>query len=244
MTDQLHQHQHQHINLANVEAFALDPTLADQQPLFAFTGVDQHRHDQNIIDNHDLLDQDGTGNGDGQVDGMAGINDTSQDDIDAAIKATLDGTQSSAHDGLDPNDPLPLLSDIDPSLHPSASTSNNSIGVNHQPQRLHQLTQVNLDGPGIEAPHLLRPPERNEDTPHPESLEFRFRVEFEAWLKTESHWCHYVQRRITNPEKRAEERLRARIKAHEATLDGECVDLLNMPIHRSLSICLTPSGLR
>jgi hypothetical protein len=44
------------------------------------------------------------------------------------------------------------------------------------------------------------------------------RAEFDVWFEGESSWCHFVQRRTTTPEKRAEERLRARIKAHERML--------------------------
>ncbi|KAL7418310.1 hypothetical protein Q5752_006768 [Cryptotrichosporon argae] len=58
-------------------------------------------------------------------------------------------------------------------------------------------------------------PDRDESTPHPLEMTFATRPEFEQWLEGESSWCHFVQRRFTTPEKRAEERLRARVKAHE-----------------------------
>lgn len=64
-------------------------------------------------------------------------------------------------------------------------------------------------------------PQRGEGSPHPEQLVFRARDDFEEWLNGESSWCHYVQRRITNPEKRADERLKARIKAHERNLSSK-----------------------
>ncbi|BEJ11383.1 hypothetical protein CspHIS471_0108050 [Cutaneotrichosporon sp. HIS471] len=61
-------------------------------------------------------------------------------------------------------------------------------------------------------------PQRDDTTPHPELLSFTNRAEFDVWFEGESSWCHFVQRRTTTPEKRAEERLRARIKAHERML--------------------------
>lgn len=61
-------------------------------------------------------------------------------------------------------------------------------------------------------------PTRDDNTPHPELLAFSNRAEFDVWFEGESSWCHFVQRRTTTPEKRAEERLRARIKAHERLL--------------------------
>jgi len=64
-------------------------------------------------------------------------------------------------------------------------------------------------------------PNRGENTPYPEHLEFINRADFEVWLSGESSWCHYVQRRTTTPEKRAEERMRARLKAHERALAGQ-----------------------
>lgn len=65
---------------------------------------------------------------------------------------------------------------------------------------------------------FARPNRTDEATPHPETLEFSSRPDFEVWFQGESSWCHFVQRRTTTPEKRAKERLRARIKAHEKLL--------------------------
>lgn len=64
----------------------------------------------------------------------------------------------------------------------------------------------------------LTRPNRDDQTPHPEILDFQCRADFEQWFQGESSWCHFVQRRTTTPEKRAKERLRARIKAHEKML--------------------------
>ena len=63
-------------------------------------------------------------------------------------------------------------------------------------------------------------PMRDENTPFPEHYAFSTRAEFNIWLAGESSWCHYVQRRTTTPAKRAEERMRARLKAHERALAG------------------------
>ncbi|ORY26694.1 hypothetical protein BCR39DRAFT_540463 [Naematelia encephala] len=61
-------------------------------------------------------------------------------------------------------------------------------------------------------------PDRSDDTPHPEYIMFSSRVLFEAWIKGESSWCHFVQRRTTTPDKRSVERMRARERAHERSL--------------------------
>jgi hypothetical protein len=75
-------------------------------------------------------------------------------------------------------------------------------------------------------------PNRDENTPHPEIIQFTNRAEFEMWFAGEDSWCHFVQRRVTTPEKRSEERARARQKAHEKALAGE---LPVMPRHYPIS---------
>lgn len=62
---------------------------------------------------------------------------------------------------------------------------------------------------------------RDDDWPLPEHQTFTTREMFTEWLEGESSWCHFVQRRTTTPQKRAEERVRGRIKAHEKMLMGE-----------------------
>ena len=88
-------------------------------------------------------------------------------------------------------------------------------------------------------------PNRNERTPYPEHLLFPARAKFEIWLSGESSWCHYVQRRTTTPEKRAEERMRARLKAHERALAGKFCILplsyrLNLSTDDSISQVMSP----
>ncbi|GFZ48565.1 hypothetical protein JCM24511_06313 [Saitozyma sp. JCM 24511] len=61
-------------------------------------------------------------------------------------------------------------------------------------------------------------PERDDDSPHPEHIHFPTKAEFESWFAGEDSWCHFVQRRVTTPEKRSEERAKARIRAHERAL--------------------------
>ena len=62
--------------------------------------------------------------------------------------------------------------------------------------------------------------EREEDTPNPENIVFDDRAKFNEWLGGESSWCHFVQRRTITPERRAEERLKARKKAHDKAVSG------------------------
>lgn len=62
---------------------------------------------------------------------------------------------------------------------------------------------------------------RDDDTPLPQHLTFQTRTMFDEWLEAECSWCHFVQRRTTTPEKRAEERVKGRIKAHEKLLLGK-----------------------
>jgi hypothetical protein len=64
-------------------------------------------------------------------------------------------------------------------------------------------------------------PDRDDDSPHPEHIRFPTKAEFESWFAGEDSWCHFVQRRVTTPEKRSEERAKARIRAHERALAGE-----------------------
>jgi hypothetical protein len=63
-------------------------------------------------------------------------------------------------------------------------------------------------------------PERDDDSLHPEHIHFPTKAEFESWFAGEDSWCHFVQRRVTTPEKRSEERAKARIRAHERALAG------------------------
>lgn len=90
---------------------------------------------------------------------------------------------------------------------------------------LHHLEDgSNEDNPIYSAPPQIAPfsrPERNENTAHPLYYQFESREEFDAWLRGESSWCHFVQRRSTTPEKRAEERLKAREKLHERIVSGQ-----------------------
>ncbi|CAK9785989.1 hypothetical protein CC85DRAFT_285681 [Cutaneotrichosporon oleaginosum] len=92
---------------------------------------------------------------------------------------------------------------------------NQSQGQNAPTEGVHVPVSVNMS-----ASHMapFSRPHRDDSTAHPELLSFTNRAEFDVWFEGESSWCHFVQRRTTTPEKRAEERLRARIKAHERML--------------------------
>lgn len=75
-----------------------------------------------------------------------------------------------------------------------------------------------IPDPTISIIRYARPP----DTPHPEEFSFATKQEFETWIEGELCWCHYIQRRVTTPQKRAEERVRAREKAYEKKMACEC----------------------
>lgn len=64
-------------------------------------------------------------------------------------------------------------------------------------------------------------PVRDDSTPHPEPVDFGSWAEFQVWLDNEMAWCHFIQRRITNPQKRAEERAKARDLKWKAVYDSE-----------------------
>jgi hypothetical protein len=103
--------------------------------------------------------------------------------------------------------------------HETKRPANDNVSVHRQAKR-RMLSDEAIRNPVAHLAPFVKP-QRGDDTPHPEQLLFRSRGEFDEWLGGESSWCHYVQRRVTNPEKRAEERLKARLKAHERTLAGK-----------------------
>jgi hypothetical protein len=90
----------------------------------------------------------------------------------------------------------------------------------HRQAKRRMLSEEAVRNPVSHMAPFIRP-QRGDDTPHPEQFLFKGRDDFEEWLSGESSWCHYVQRRVTNPEKRAEERLKARMRAHERALAGK-----------------------
>ncbi|ORX40698.1 hypothetical protein BD324DRAFT_654461 [Kockovaella imperatae] len=87
-----------------------------------------------------------------------------------------------------------------------------------------QSGQLGSEGNPIINPtvHLapFSKPERAEGALCPEHYKFPSKAEFDIWLAGESSWCHYVQRRTTTPQQRADERMRARVKAHERALQA------------------------
>ncbi|KAI9633924.1 uncharacterized protein MKK02DRAFT_38596 [Dioszegia hungarica] len=91
--------------------------------------------------------------------------------------------------------------------------------------------------PNLHYP-LVRP-QRDDNTPYPEEHVFPTKAEFDVWMAAESSWCHYVQRRITNPEKRADERAKARDRAHERKLAGEVISKFPGGL-RLIRIAMTP----
>jgi hypothetical protein len=136
--------------------------------------------------------------------------------------------QGHGHGHDDPNDSL-----IDPTLmgqHDQGPSGSNDAKPNtladdpnvhrHRQAKRRLLSEDAVTNPASHLAPFVKP-QRGPDTPHPEQLLFTSRMEFDHWLSGESSWCHYVQRRVTNPEKRADERLKARMRAHERTLAGE-----------------------
>lgn len=71
-------------------------------------------------------------------------------------------------------------------------------------------------------PHIapFSRPTRREGAVEPEYMVFTSRDTFESWLGGESSWCHFVQRRTTTPEKRAEDRMKARVRTYEKSLSS------------------------
>lgn len=120
---------------------------------------------------------------------------------------------------MDDNGAIPSHADIDDATA-TAITASLAEASQHifAPAAGDEYTPIT--DPIIHAAPFIRP-NRDEHTPYPEHLVFPARERFEIWLSGESSWCHYVQRRTTTPEKRAEERMRARLKAHERALAGE-----------------------
>jgi hypothetical protein len=121
----------------------------------------------------------------------------------------------------------------------TASAIKASIDNSHAQQHAHYHEQDRLDAgfddynflPGEEENPTISPapqhapfdkPNRIEGTtPCPEHFHFSSRAEFDLWFAGETSWCHFVQRRSTTPDTRAEERMKMRIRAYERALAGE-----------------------
>lgn len=151
-------------------------------------------------------------------------------EIDAAIHNASNSLLVHDSTSIDHGDSL-----IDPSLmvdaqHNASSDIKRPLGVDDSSTHLHRsakrrmLSEDAITNPTSHLAPFIKP-QRGEGTPHPEQLLFTSRTEFETWLAGESSWCHYVQRRVTNPEKRADERLKARMRAHERSLACESAGL-------------------
>jgi hypothetical protein len=158
-------------------------------------------------------------------------------EIDAAIhnasNSLLVHDPGHEHDSssIDHHDSL-----IDPTLmgHDSSVDVKRPLGMDdtahvHRSAKRRMLSEDAVTNPTSHLAPFVKP-QRGDGTPHPEPLLFTSRPEFENWLAGESSWCHYVQRRVTNPEKRADERLKARMRAHERSLACESLELVFRPI--------------
>ncbi|WWD19538.1 hypothetical protein CI109_103999 [Kwoniella shandongensis] len=169
-------------------------------------------------------------------------NEPTQEDIDAVIKASLDHAQAQAQaeaeaEGVTTD---PSIAGVGVSVSdvvfgsgsspntPDGQQANTGSTAKSRPNKRPKGEDAK---PGEEdnpltdetATIYLAPfskPERGIDTPFPEHYLFQSRTQFEKWLEGESSWCHFVQRRTTTPDKRSAERLQARIRAYQRSLEA------------------------
>lgn len=216
-----------------------DPTDTNNDPI-TLANVDDYLHHQDLFLPHD----DDQGPTPHEID--AAITNASNSMLEEHNSSSLE--QAAGHHGHNDLDTSHHDHDenghaIDPSLMDdlqhqqgqddsdnqnnaqAASSSRASNPKNHTlPYKRRILSEDAVHNPSTNLAPFIKP-QRQEDSPHPEQIYFAARDDFEEWLKGESSWCHYVQRRVTNPEKRADERLKARIRAHERALAGKLMDL-------------------
>jgi hypothetical protein len=143
------------------------------------------------------------------------VRDHEQDQHDDG--SLIDPSLMAEHDQLDAQSPQ-----LNDNNGRNVRTGDNT--TLHRQAKRRMLSGDVTKNPVLHMAPFVRP-QRGDDTPHPEQLVFMNRDIFERWISGESSWCHYVQRRVTNPEKRAEERLKARLRAHERTLAGKLIVL-------------------
>jgi hypothetical protein len=182
------------LNLASAEEeFLIDPSLNDVGHL--------HQHSQDHEDDELFLPA-YPQEGDHEHDSRA------EEDAVTAIKNSL--SRSQAHEAYSTT-----LDDIaGPSTHLGDTDLENDAS---RPLGSESNPRINPE-PHI-APHSRSVRDVNTHA-HPEWLVFPDRAAFEGWFAGESSWCHYVQRRTTTPQKRAEERIKGRIKAYEQSLQS------------------------
>ncbi|WWC64684.1 uncharacterized protein I303_107295 [Kwoniella dejecticola CBS 10117] len=226
-----------HLAAANdINSFAIDPSLEASSEFFQDPADQAQGHSLDIQDaihqTHERGDE----------------NDTpTQADIDAVIKASLDHAQAqAAADAVAAavshlTDQSQDQTQIDPALaQDSEAGTGNQIGngkgsgtgngngnsktktpgdkrfPDSEPGQEHNP----IPDPPLHIAPFSRPSRTVEDTPLPLFLTFGSRPDFLRWLDAESSWCHFVQRRTTTPDKRSAERLQARIRAHERSLNA------------------------
>lgn len=186
--------------------------------------VDQYLDPEGLFLPHDDVGHDHTGPTPLEID--AAIKNASDSLMQHHDSSSLDGPSHGGvldHGGhvIDPS----LMDSLDAHVDLTAAKAESSNGTTIRRTHNQAYKRKLLPDDAIEHPQAnLAPfikPQRTAESPHPEQLLFGTRNAFEDWLKGESSWCHYVQRRVTNPEKRAEERLKSRIRAHERTLAGK-----------------------
>jgi len=213
------------LNLADVAHdvdYPIDPSLDDDQhDLFlpevseeesnktreALNALNQHQraldHAQHIHQTHQAhVDSSHIGGGSSSSHGSENdVHDANplDDAAVSAIKASLSQAQAQAKASR---------------VHPRAE------GSGGNGEKTGQEDNPTVDPPIHTAPYS-KPDRDDATTPNPEHILFTTRYLFNVWLEGESSWCHFVQRRTTTPEKRAEERMKARIKAHEKMIMSE-----------------------
>ena len=216
------------LNLADVahdDDYPIDPSLEDDQnDLFlpevseeesnktreALNALNQHQraldHAQHIQQSHQAhqaQQSHQSSHDSSNIDGDA-ADDHDPNPLDdaavSAIKASLSQAQAQAKADR---------------VHPRDDES----GPDEGEDKTGQEDNPTLNPPVHTAPYSK--PDRDDHTPNPEHITFSARYLFNVWLEGESSWCHFVQRRTTTPEKRAEERMKARIKAHEKMIMSE-----------------------
>jgi hypothetical protein len=214
-----------HDDLFLPEADDHDGTHAQVAPHVHHAHAHPHAH-QTLAGASSLHNSTGgsTGQGPREIDeGTFDVETTLDDAAVSAIKASLSQAQAQAHAHSHANDTAAGNNE-----HVDATTPGN---VNEHEHLDPSLADAGRDGhhnvagrTGDEESPTVNPPVhhapysrqvRDESMPHPEHIQFDNRTMFEEWLEGERSWCHLVQRRTTTPEKRAEERIKARIKAHE-----------------------------
>ncbi|WWC71920.1 uncharacterized protein I206_105879 [Kwoniella pini CBS 10737] len=227
-------HSHSPLNLAaanDIPSFVIDPSLEASSEFFQdpVVDIDHHHHHADVDEHSQNLNQgDQLRDNTHQIidsEGNDHNNQPTQEDIDAVIKASLDHAQAQAAADAVVAAVSRLNDSIDPSLADSGEQLENQNDGKSQIDQKFSNTEPGQEHNPIHEPPLhiapfSRPSRSIEDTPLPLYLHFGSKNHFLRWLDAESSWCHFVQRRTTTPDKRSAERLQARMRAHQRSLNA------------------------